>query len=88
MLRAFDDTTYSLTQVSKYLSFGVSGIALLLFLVGYFGAKLVALESIAVVQLSALLMVSLEDMSPPFGSLSYLSYSLGETKIKYVDPFF
>jgi hypothetical protein len=55
----------------------VAGIALLLLIAGYFGAKLVALEGMAVVQLSALLLLTQKDMGPTFDGLKYLKYSLG-----------
>ena len=43
----------------KYLSFSIAVLSLLLFVAGYFGAKLTAIECLGVVQFSALLLLSL-----------------------------
>lgn len=52
-------------------------ISILQFAAGYFGAKLIALECAAVSQISALLLITLKEMTPTFNSLRPLSYSLG-----------
>ena len=46
---------------------------------GYFGCKLQSLEAIAVVQVAALLLVTLSDISPPYEGLSKLALPLGVT---------
>ena len=48
-----------MAKIIKYLSFAVAALSLLLFIAGYFGAKLIALECLAVVQLTALLVLTL-----------------------------
>jgi hypothetical protein len=59
---------------------GAEGIAaFLLFLCGYLGAKLIALECVAVVQLSYISLVSLKNIAPPFHALWHLRYSFGYT---------
>lgn len=61
----------------RYLGFAIAVLAYLLFFVGYFGAKLVAIECIAVVQLSGMLLFSLKNMGPTMAALDPLSLSLG-----------
>jgi len=63
----------------KYLAMIVSAVTLLMLIVGYFGCKLQSLEAAAVVQVSALLLMTLEDSGPTFAALSDLSYPLGIT---------
>jgi hypothetical protein len=75
----YEDTVYSISQGTKYISIAISVLSLLLFCLGYFGAKLPALEGIAVVQLSSLLLVSVDSTAPTFNGLTYLSWSLGAT---------
>ena len=65
----------------KYLSIAGSVISLLLFALGYFGCKLQSLEAVTVVQLSGLLLVSIENIGPTFNGLKYLSLSLGITSL-------
>ncbi len=55
----FSADTYIIARVLKYLCFAVTALSLLLFFAGYFGAKLVALECLALVQLTALLVLTL-----------------------------
>jgi hypothetical protein len=55
----------------------VTGASLLLFLTGYFGCKLQSLECVAVVQLAALLLVTLKDLGSTYVGLRHLSFSLG-----------
>ena len=57
-------------------------MALLIFFAGYFGAKLPALEGVAVVQLAALLLFTVDNTAPTYQGLKYLGWSLGAT------PFF
>ena len=57
----------------------VSAVTLLMLIAGYFGCKLQSLEAAAVVQVSALLLMTLEDSGPTFAALSDLSYPLGIT---------
>ena len=56
-------------------------LSLLIFFLGYFGAKIIAIECVAVTQVAALLTVTLEDVNPTFDSLRYLDLSLGITNI-------
>jgi len=55
-------------------------ISLLLFVAGYFGAKLIALECVATVQLSSLMLFTLKDVNPTFYALHFLGISLGRTQ--------
>ena len=80
-LELFSDSTYVLAKAVKYLSIAVSALSLLLFVAGYFGAKLIAIECIAVVQLSAMLLFSLENMPPTFAALKPLTLSMGLTPL-------
>lgn len=57
----------------------LSGIALFIFILGFFKGKIIALELIAVFQLSYLSLLSLNRLSPVFYSLIGLSLSCGYT---------
>jgi hypothetical protein len=57
----------------------VAGAAVLMLMAGYFGCKLQSLEGVAVVQVAALLLMSVEDMGPTFSGLARLNISLGVT---------
>jgi hypothetical protein len=72
----------------KYLSLVVAILSILLFFFGYLGAKLTALECLATVQLSVILLLSLKDIPAAFGQLKYLNYALGVTPIFYQSYFF
>ena len=77
----FEDSAYSLASAIQYLSLAVSAFSLLLFGAGYFGSKLQSLEAVAVVQVSALLLVTQEDMGPAFEGLRSLRLSMGLTPL-------
>ena len=49
--------------------------------VGYFGCKLQIIEGIAVIQVTALLLMTVQDMGPTFSGFKILSISLGITPI-------
>ena len=55
----FQDSSYSMAMIVEYLSYAVAFIALLFFFAGYFGSKLQSIEAAAVVQVSALLVMTL-----------------------------
>ena len=65
----------------KYMAMGVAAVSLLLLAAGYFGSKLQSLEAIAVVQVTALLLLTVENTGPTYEGLSNLSYSLGVTAL-------
>ena len=77
----YSDSTYTLAKAVEYLSFGIAAASLLLFVVGYFGSKLQSLEANAVVQLAALLIVTVENTGPTFEALTNLKLSLGVTPL-------
>lgn len=64
-----------------YLALLVAGASLVLFTIGYFGSKLQSIEGIAVVQVAALLLMTLDNMGPTYENLTNLTYSLGITPI-------
>jgi hypothetical protein len=68
-----------LAAVVEALSIVTAIISLLLFVAGYFGAKLIALECVATVQLSSLLLFTLQKVNPTFHALHFLGISLGRT---------
>ena len=73
----YEDSSYAMAKGVEYLSIGIAAISVLLFFLGYFGCKLQTIECIAVVQLAALLVLTIENMSPTFEGLQKLQYSLG-----------
>jgi hypothetical protein len=66
-LYAFSEKHYIVALAAKYISFSIAALSLILFVAGYFGAKLTAIECLGVVQVSALLLLTLKNMSPSFG---------------------
>jgi hypothetical protein len=58
-LYLYDDSTYFIAAMVKYVSYIVAATSVLMFAVGYFGCKLQSIEGIAVVQVSALLLMTL-----------------------------
>jgi hypothetical protein len=70
-----------MAKIVDYLSLAITGLSLLIFFIGYFGAKLQGLEGTAVVQLAALLLLTLKDVSPAYVGLKRLGYSLGITPL-------
>lgn len=66
----------------------MAALAILFFLIGNFGAKLMALEGIAVFQLVALLQFSLSEMTPTFDSLFPLSSTLGITSFLFPNHYY
>lgn len=79
ILYYFPTVTYALAQTAQYLSMAVAVLSVLLFAAGYFGAKLQALEAVAVVQISALLLFTADNTGPTYNGLQYLGWSLGAT---------
>jgi hypothetical protein len=53
-------------KVVEYLALFVTALSFLLIILGYFGCKLQSLEAIAVVQVAALLLVSIADIAPSY----------------------
>ena len=73
----YEESHYAVAKAIKYLAYAITALVCLLFFVGYFGAKLVALECLAVIQLSGMLLFSLKNMNPTMAALEPLSLSLG-----------
>lgn len=78
-LYTYSSGVYSLSAVIPFLSMAVGAASLFLLAAGYFGAKLAALEAIAVVQLSALLLLTVDNSATTYDGLKYLSWSMGAT---------
>ena len=77
----FEESVYNFNTIVNYLSVFISAFSLLLFGAGYFGSKLQSIEAVAVVQVSALLLVTQENMGPAFEGLRSLRYSMGLTPL-------
>ena len=80
-LEYYQEGSYMMGAIIGYLALLVAGLSLLLFALGYFGSKLQSLEAVAVVQVAALLLMTLENMSPAYENMTNLTYSLGITPI-------
>ena len=65
-LEYYEEGSYTLGNIIGYLALLVAGLSLLLFALGYFGSKLQSLEAVAVVQVAALLLMTLENMGPTY----------------------
>lgn len=81
VLYYYQASVYSLAQAVQYISMAVSALSLLLFAIGYAGAKLQGLEGVAVVQLAALLLLTVDKTGPTYAGLQYLGWSLGATPV-------
>lgn len=66
----------------------VSVASLLLYAAGYFGAKLQGLECVAVMQISALLLFTVDNTHPSYSGLKYLGWSLGATPFTRTEYFY
>ena len=64
--RVYTGSDYAMAEIIEYLTMVMGLVTLVLFVVGYFGAKLVVLEAAKAVQLTALSLVTLSDLSPTF----------------------
>jgi hypothetical protein len=83
-LEYFSDNDYSSATILKLISTVIGICALVLFIVGFFGAKIVALEFAAVVQVTFLALVTQISVSPSFESLKGLKLSFGfNTLVSY-----
>jgi hypothetical protein len=78
-LYQYEDNVYSFASIARYVTLAIVVLELVLFFSGYFGGKLIALESIAMAQLAALLLLSLEQLGPTFDALRPLVLTLGIT---------
>ena len=65
-LELYEEGSYLMGVIIGYLALLVAGLSLLLFALGYFGSKLQSLEAVAVVQVAALLLMTLENMGPTY----------------------
>jgi len=80
-LAYYSEKVYFLANIIKYITFSLTGAALLFFVIGNLGAKIAALECVALFQLTSLLQLSLNNMSPTFAALRPLTFALGATPI-------
>jgi len=62
----YSESIYLLAQILAYVCILYSVVALLLMIAGLFGAKLIALEAVRVVQLTCLALTALTDLSPTY----------------------
>ena len=63
----------------RYVGYLIVALSLILFLAGYFGTKLISIECIAVIQLAAMLVISLKNTNPVMAAMQSLSLSMGFT---------
>jgi hypothetical protein len=77
--------SYGMADVVKYLSIFIGVAALLMFAAGFFGGRLIGLECMAVIQLSYMMLLTVEDLSASLSGLSYLRYSFGYNSITAYD---
>jgi hypothetical protein len=66
-----------MAKIINIASMAVSILALAFFILGFYSGKLIALECITVFQLTFLSLLTIENISPTFASLQFLSYSCG-----------
>ena len=73
----YTEDTYNYAAVVEVLSYIISGLSWLVFLLGVFSRKLVGIEMMAVVQISFVYLLSLSEMNPCFKALSNLKFVNG-----------
>jgi hypothetical protein len=78
-LNFYESSVYALAATVEAIAIVTAIVSLLLFVAGYFEAKLIALECAATVQLSSLLLFTLQKVNPTFHALHFLGISLGRT---------
>ena len=54
---------YGVSNIAQYLAIAVAILSLLLFLAGFLGGRLISLECLALVQLTFLCLLTIEDLS-------------------------
>ena len=81
----YEDSEYGMAKIAQYLAIGLGVAALLLFVAGLFGGRLIGLECLALVQLSFLCLLSLEDLSATLSELQYLRFSFGYNSLAAYD---
>jgi hypothetical protein len=76
-LQYYSPPIYALADGVEYLCFGLAIAALLMLLLGLIGGKLTVLEHLAVLQLTYLCVITVQDASPTFAGLRSLRLSAG-----------
>jgi hypothetical protein len=76
-LEYFSDSNYTSATILKLIATIIGICALVMFIIGYFGAKLVALEFAAIVQITFLALITQTNVSPNFESLKGLKLGFG-----------
>lgn len=76
-LDAYPAEEYTLATVFEYVAAGASLLALGFFFMGLFSGKIIALEMLAVFQVTYFSLLSLENLRPTFSALRFLSFSCG-----------
>lgn len=76
-LNYYSDKEYTLAKILQYIVLTMAIIALLLFLLGFYCNKLIALELLALYQVTFFSLSSLTDLSPNYQALTYLSLCNG-----------
>jgi len=84
-LFVYSEFEYSLSKYLKIFASIISALSLVNFLVGFFGPKLIALENIAVFQLTWLCLNTIKQPSITFDSLNGLKFSFGYNRLKEYD---
>jgi hypothetical protein len=76
-LQYYSPPTYALADGVEYICLGLAIAALLMLLLGLIGGKLTVLEHLAVLQLTYLCVITVQDASPTFAALRSLRLSTG-----------
>jgi hypothetical protein len=84
-LAYYDDSSYGLANITKYLATFLAVLSVLFTFAGLFGGRIIGLECSGVIQLTFVCLLTLEDLSPTLSSLGMLQYSLGYNKIQPYD---
>ena len=76
-LQLYDLSEYYISGLVKVCSLALAGTVLLMFVAGYYAGKVVAVETVWVLQLACFGLAGINDLSPSFYGLSFLRYSAG-----------
>ena len=73
----YDGSVYQIATITNILAYAISCAALFLFIIGIFADKLVGVEMMAVVQISHLSLITLDNLNPVFKALANIWFVNG-----------
>lgn len=84
-LNSYSSTIYTLSSILEYVCLGLSAFTFLLLIFGFLGGKLIALQNAAIIQLTYLCTVAVQNASPTSAALRKLQLSTGNIQLSDYD---